>query len=63
MTAARFHALERTSPKGGPFFGTCLQCGRSNLPISAYREKCENVSRLSEEEALLLVLSPPQSMS
>jgi len=25
------HSLERTSPKGTPFIGTCTKCGRSNL--------------------------------
>jgi len=32
--SANDHALVRTSPKGGPFFGTCLKCGLTNWVIS-----------------------------
>lgn len=29
------HALERSSPKGGPFKGTCTKCGMIDLPMTA----------------------------
>lgn len=50
------HALTRTSPKGEPFLGTCLQCGATALPSSAIREECVNPAGFSEDEALLLAL-------
>jgi len=35
------HGLERTSPKGGPFLGRCIYCGKQNLrPHDALRP-CE----------------------
>lgn len=47
------HALNRTSPKGGPFFGTCMKCGRKNLPSSAALEPCDNPSGMTDDEALI----------
>lgn len=55
------HAIERTSPKGGPFFGTCMKCGRTNLPGSAALEPCDNPSGMSEDEALIMAIEGPQS--
>ena len=53
------HALTRTSPKGAgqTFIGTCTQCGEQNLPASAVQQDCPNVRGLSEEDALIEVLS------
>lgn len=53
------HALERTSPKGGPFFGTCFKCGTTNLPSSAVGEPCENPANLTQDEALILAIKEP----
>lgn len=47
------HHIERTSPKGGPFLGTCRLCGKPNLPMSAVHEDCENARELTAEEALV----------
>ena len=47
------HHIDRTSPKGEKFIGTCRLCGRSNLKVSAALEDCENVRGLSEEEAMV----------
>jgi hypothetical protein len=35
------HGLERTSPKGGPFLGRCIYCGKENLPAKAALEPCD----------------------
>lgn len=51
------HALNRTSPKGTPFLGTCMKCGRTNLPPSAVNEECDNPAGMTQEAALLSVLS------
>jgi hypothetical protein len=50
------HALRRTSPKGGPFFGTCFKCGVENLPVTAVGKPCSNPANLSQDEALLVAV-------
>lgn len=50
------HAIERTSPKGESFRGTCWQCGRNDLPMSAALEECENIAALTEAESLLMAI-------
>ena len=47
------HHIERTSPKGQDFRGTCRLCGKQNLKISAALEHCENPRKLTKEEALI----------
>lgn len=47
------HHVERTSPKGQPFIGTCRLCGKPNLGMSAALEDCENVRGLTAEEAMM----------
>ena len=47
------HAIERTSPKGGPFIGTCRLCGRKGLTIMQSQDDCDNVRGLTEDDALL----------
>ena len=57
---ARYHALERTSPKGPgmPFIGTCIQCGRTGLSVSAIQEECDNIRGNTEGESLIEVIDP-----
>lgn len=55
---ATYHSLERTSPYGGPFYGTCRLCGQKNLPMMAVSEKCSNPRQLSEDEDLLEAIDP-----
>ena len=50
------HALRRTSPKGGPFIGTCYLCGRTGLAMGAALDPCPNVAGLSKSETILLAL-------
>ncbi len=47
------HHVERTSPKGQDFIGTCRLCGMTGLKTSAALEDCENVRGLTAEEALI----------
>ncbi len=47
------HHVERTSPKGQDFMGTCRLCGMTGLKASAALEDCENVRGLTAEEALI----------
>lgn len=53
------HALNRTSPKGQPFIGTCVRCGRTGLTAKRANEECDNPSQMTADEALLAVLVPP----
>jgi hypothetical protein len=57
------HAIERSSPKGGPFLGTCMRCGRTNLPMAAARQPCENTAGMTDDEALLMAVDPPAGRS
>ena len=52
----RYHVVERTSPKGHPFIGTCRLCGLAGLKADAALEECENVRGLSFEEAVVEVI-------
>lgn len=47
------HSLRRTSPKGGPFFGTCVLCGTENLPMEAAKQECENWRGITQEDAVV----------
>ncbi|WP_157973399.1 hypothetical protein [Blastomonas sp. UPD001] len=50
------HSLERTSPKGEPFLGTCTKCGQVGLPMAAVRSPCANPANINDEEALLIAI-------
>lgn len=50
------HALYRTSPKGAPFLGTCMRCGRQNFTSADARLVCDAPNPLTDEEALSLLL-------
>lgn len=50
---SRQHSLERTSPKGGPFVGTCRLCGKAGLTFDDMRKECENQRNLSSDEAVI----------
>lgn len=52
----RRHAIERTSPKGERFIGTCWQCGRTGLTMADAFEACENIAHLTETESLLMAV-------
>lgn len=55
----QYHSLERTSPKGQDFLGTCKLCGVMNLRIEDCRNYCENVRGLTNEEAILEAVRGP----
>ena len=53
------HCVERTNPKGQPFRGVCIRCGREDMTTrEAIRNTCPNFGGLTDEEALLVVLQP-----
>lgn len=62
MTLARYHAIERTSPKGEghEYVGTCWQCGKTGLTLADAREFCENVAALTVEESLIMAIGGPE---
>lgn len=48
------HSLRRTNPKGQPFVGTCVNCGKSGLTLKDMaRDECENLRRVTEDEAIV----------
>jgi hypothetical protein len=54
------HSLERTSPKGGPFLGTCTKCGKTNVSFAiAVDEECPNPANITQNEALLMAIKGP----
>jgi len=50
------HSLERTSPKGGPFIGTCTKCGLRDIPLARMQEPCANPANLSDDDALIIAI-------
>ncbi len=50
---ATTHAIERTSPKGGPFIGTCRLCGTPNLRMGDALKPCPNQRGLTADQALI----------
>lgn len=53
------HSLSRTSPKGGPFIGTCTLCGTPNLTFADMIGDCPNQRGLTQDEAVIEAISPP----
>lgn len=55
--------INRTSPKGQKFVGTCAACGKPGLTFSAMQEDCENVRGMTQESALLEAVDPDCTLS
>ena len=50
----RHSLINRTSPKGQPFIGTCAACGKQGLTFKTMNEEgCPNQRNMTNEEALL----------
>lgn len=45
--------VNRTSPKGQDFVGTCASCGKTGITFKTMREECENPRKMTQEQALL----------
>lgn len=60
-SAARTHSIERTSPKGQPFIGTCVLCGTPNLTTGDALKACPNQRGLTEDEALVQAIEGPSN--
>lgn len=56
----RSHSLNRTSPKGHSFVGTCSLCGKTNLTIADMNSECENVRGLTDDEAAVEAIVGPR---
>lgn len=46
------HVLDRTSPKGEKFQGTCRLCGATNISIYGANSECPNPRGLSPDDAM-----------
>lgn len=44
--------INRTSPKGQKFIGTCAACGKQNITLDDL-EGCENVRAMTREQAVV----------
>ncbi len=54
----KMHSVERTNPKGVPFIGTCVLCGRQNMTMEeAMQTECENQRGLTAGEAVVDAVS------
>ena len=53
------HAVERTSPMGTPFRGTCVKCGQTGLGLSGPLEDCPADGIMSDEDALRALIDGP----
>ncbi len=47
------HSINRTSPKGEKFIGTCALCGTPGLSMSDALKDCENQRGLTNEQAVI----------
>lgn len=47
------HSIQRTSPKGQDFVGTCTLCGTANLTMANIHDECPNQRGLTNEEAVI----------
>ena len=56
---ATTHLLDRTSPKGTDFIGTCRLCGARGLRMDQANEPCTNPQRLSMDEVIVTALEEP----
>lgn len=52
------HSLERTSPKGERFVGTCTLCGTTGLTTANLNDECPNQRGLTQDEALVEAIDP-----
>jgi hypothetical protein len=55
------HLLDRTSPEGEKFVGTCRQCGKSGLKINdVISDICQNPLGTSYDAGLLDAMQNPK---
>jgi hypothetical protein len=47
------HSIQRTSPKGQDFVGTCSLCGTPNLTTKNVHDECPNQRGLTSDEAVI----------
>lgn len=45
--------VNRTSPKGQPFIGTCASCGKTDITFETMNNECSNPRGLTQEQSLL----------
>ena len=45
--------VNRTSPKGTPFIGTCAACGKAGITFDKLDSECDNVRGMTQEQALI----------
>lgn len=52
--AMKHPLVNRTSPKGVPFIGTCAACGKAGITFECLSsEECDNVRGMTQEQAVI----------
>lgn len=55
--------VNRTSPKGQAFIGTCAACGMTGITFGRLTaDECENVRGMTQEEAVLEAIDPDRAI-
>lgn len=59
------HLIERTSPIGGKFLGTCRYCGETNLTIADGAKLCPAAAKngITPNQSIIDAIHPPQERS
>jgi len=53
--------VNRTSPKGQNFIGTCAACGKQGLTfITMNEDNCDNQREMTHEQAILEAIQPAE---
>ncbi len=50
------HLINRVSPRGESFVGTCALCGKTGLKINDVHEACDNPVGVSINDAILTAI-------
>lgn len=59
ISTQKTHVIERTSPLGEPFVGTCTLCGTAGLTTAQVHEPCSNPARVSANDAVVSAIEGP----
>ena len=59
LTYRRHPLVNRTSPTGQPFVGTCAACGITGITFDRLvTDECANARQITQEEALIEAIAP-----
>jgi hypothetical protein len=53
--------VNRTSPKGQEFVGTCAACGTKGLTFETMNDECPNQRGMTRDQAILEAVNPSEN--